>query len=129
MRTKPWCEIMEFLADVNVEKQIVQLLISFGFDVRWIPEYNCTLSDEELLKMAENENRILITNDKDFGELVFRQKRNSNGIILIRLKGQNANEKIELVKKLILNHQDKISRHFTTVSKNKIRFVPLEDEK
>lgn len=57
------------------------------------------------------------------------RKCNSNGIILIRIKGQNTNDKIELVEKLILNHKNKIRRHYTIVSKNKIRFVPLEDAK
>ena len=119
--------MIKFIADANVEKKIVDCLIKFGFDVKWIPDYNCEMDDEDLLTMANNEKRILITNDKDFGELVFLRKQNCAGIILIRVKGQDTKEKVELVEKLILNYKDKIPNHFSLITKTKIRFIPMED--
>jgi predicted nuclease of predicted toxin-antitoxin system len=53
---------------VNVEKAIVDFLRAEGYDVKWIADFDCTLRDENLLKLANKERRILITNDKDFGE-------------------------------------------------------------
>lgn len=91
-----------------------------------IPDYNCEMDDAALLTMANNEKRILITNDKDFGELVFLRKQNSVGIILIRVKGQDTKEKVELVEKLILNYKEKIPNHFSLITKTKFRFIPLE---
>ena len=55
--------MIKFLADANIEKRIVECLLSFGFDVKWIPDYNCEMDDADLLTMATNEKRILITND------------------------------------------------------------------
>ena len=101
--------------------------MKLGFDVKWIPDYNCAMDDADLLTMAKQENRILLTNDKDFGELVFLQKKLSLGIILLRVKGQSTKEKVELVEKLIFSHSDKIPNHFILITQTKFRFIPMED--
>ncbi|MFH2044615.1 MAG: DUF5615 family PIN-like protein [Pseudomonadota bacterium] len=119
--------MIKFVADANIERKIVDCLIKLGFDVKWIPDYNCEMSDTDLLTMATNENRILITNDKDFGEIVFLRKQNSAGIILIRVKGHKAEEKVKMLEKLMLNYKEKIPNHFSIITKTKFRFIPLED--
>ena len=118
--------MLKFLADVNVEKDIVELLRAFGFDVLWIPDYNCRMNDEELLNLANKEDRILVTNDKDFGEIIFLQKKVSAGIILIRVKGQNIGKKIRSLKKLLKYYVDRISGNFVVISDKRIRIRPLE---
>ena len=120
---------MKLLADVNVEKPIVDCLVGIDLDVLWIPDYNCMLSDEELLNMANSQDRVLITNDKDFGELVFRQNKITAGIVLIRMKGYNSEEKVVVIEKLFKNYPGKIYNHFVVVTKNKMRFIPLKDLK
>jgi predicted nuclease of predicted toxin-antitoxin system len=120
---------MKFIADVNVEKPVVDYLLESGHDVKWIPDYNCQMSDEELLNLAKNEKRILITNDKGFGELIFLQKKVVIGIILFRIKGHISQEKIRLMKLLLDKYQNKLLGHYVIVSKNKIRFIPLEETK
>lgn len=122
-------EEIRFLADVNVEKPIVDYLSGNGYDIKWIPDYNCEMLDERLLSLANAEKRILITNDKDFGELVFLQKRISAGIILIRVKGQKASDKVKLLKKLLQDYQNKLLNHFIVVTEKKIRIIPMEDIK
>jgi len=62
---------MKFLADENVEKQIVDWLRKNGFDVLFVTEFAKSATDDELLEKAKRDSRILLTNDKDFGELVF----------------------------------------------------------
>lgn len=120
---------MKFLADVNVEKPVIDYLLENGHDVKWIPDYNCKMSDDELLNLAKNEERILITNDKDFGELTFLQKKSSIGIILFRIKGHISQEKVRLMELLLKRYQDKLLHHYIVISKNKIRFIPLEEIK
>ena len=120
---------MKILADVNVEKSIVEYLVGINLDVLWIPDYNCMLSDEELLNMANSQDRVLITNDKDFGELVFRQKKLTAGIVLVRMKGYDAEKKVVVIEKLFRNYPGKIYNHFVVVTKNKLRFIPLKDLK
>ncbi len=115
---------MKFIADVNVEKSIVDELRNMSYDVMWIVELDPYLEDTEILKIAHRENRILVTNDKDFGEIVFRQKLLSSGILLLRVKGQRVKEKINLLHKILL-HPDKLKGYFVVVTENKIRFIRL----
>jgi predicted nuclease of predicted toxin-antitoxin system len=65
---------IKFLADVNVEKPLVDYLLKEGYDIKWIPDYDCEMLDEDLLQLANREKRIFVTNDKDFGDLIFLQK-------------------------------------------------------
>ena len=120
---------IKFVADVNVEKAIVDYLLNNGYDVKWIPDYNCKILDEDLLTLANKEERILITNDKDFGELTFLQKKLSTGIILLRVKKHTAQDKVRLIKKLLQNYSDKLLNYFVVITKTKIRFIPMEDIK
>jgi predicted nuclease of predicted toxin-antitoxin system len=119
--------LIKFLADVNIEKRIVDSLLNLGFDVKWIPDFNCEMDDADLLAMANQEHRILLANDKDFGDLIFFQKKLSFGVILFRVKGQDTQEKIELIEKLIANYRDRIANHFIQVTRTKFRFIPMED--
>lgn len=100
-----------------------------GYDVKWIPDYDCEIFDEKLLDMANAEKRILITNDKDFGEIVFLQRKLSTGIILFRVRGKKADDKVRLVKTLLQKYSNKLLKHFVVITKDKIRFASLEDIK
>lgn len=120
---------LKFIADVNLEKPIVEFISKEGYDIKWTPNFNPKITDEDLIKLARSEKRILLTNDKDFGELIFLQKKLSHGIILFRIKGQATQIKLDLIKKLITLYIDKLSGHFTVISRNKFRFVSMEDKK
>jgi len=117
---------IKFLADVNVEKAVVEYLLEKKYDTKWIPEYNCEMPDDELLHWANIENRVIITNDKDFGELIFLQKKISTGIILFRVREQRAENKVNLIKHLLENFSEKILNHFIVITGEKIRIIPLE---
>jgi predicted nuclease of predicted toxin-antitoxin system len=123
----PAIEDIKFIGDVNLEKPIVDYLVGNGYNVKWIPNLDCGMVDEKLLELANREKRILVTNDKDFGELTFRQKRVSAGIILFRVKGENARDKVRLFQKLLLNHRDRLRGYFTVVTRKKVRFISMEE--
>ena len=76
---------MRFIADEGVDAQIVAALRKEGHDVLYVIEFDAGASDPDILCNANEEDRILITRDKDFGELVFRLKKVHSGIILNRL--------------------------------------------
>jgi predicted nuclease of predicted toxin-antitoxin system len=82
--------------------------------------------DEDLLRMANFEERIFITNDKDFGELIFLQRKLSTGVILFRVKGQRTRDKVKLIRKLLERYGTKLLCHFVVATKNKFRFIPME---
>ena len=118
---------IKFLADVNVEKPLVDYLSKQGYDIKWVPDYNCEMPDEGLLQLANEEKRIFITNDKDFGDLIFLQKKLSVGTILFPVKGQKTEEKIKLMKKILMGYRDKLLNHYIVITKAKIRIIPLGD--
>src|SRR3989304_10074734 len=122
-------ENIKFIADVNIEKPIVDYLLENGYNVKWVADYDCKMNDEGLIKIANTEKRIIITNDKDFGELIFLQKKVSIGVILLRVKGQISQDKIKLIGKLLRDYSNKLLNHFVVITKKRIRFVPLENIK
>ncbi len=119
-------EKIKFLANVNVEKPLIDFLNEKGFDIKWVTNIDKRMPDDRVCELANSEQRIIITNDKDFGEIVFYQKKIAYGIILLRVKGQKSAEKIVVLDKLLENYQDKIANHFVVITKTKFRFIPLE---
>jgi predicted nuclease of predicted toxin-antitoxin system len=117
---------IKFLANVNVEKPIVDFLTKKGFDIKWITNIDKRISDVQVCEIANNEKRIVVTNDKDFGEIAFFQRKISFGVILLRIKGQDPSEKIALLSKLLDKYHEKIPNHFVVVTREKFRFIPLE---
>jgi predicted nuclease of predicted toxin-antitoxin system len=63
----------------------------------------------------------LITQDKDFGELVFRLKNAHFGVILIRLTGYNSNVKADIVVKVLLEHKNELYNAFTVIQPTLVR--------
>lgn len=120
---------MKFLADVNIEKEVVDYLAGQGYDIKWVPDYDCEMLDEDFLRMANIEERILITNDKDFGELIFLQRKLSTSVILFRVKGQQTRDKVKLMRKLLGKYGSKLLHHFVVATKHKFRFIPMEGVK
>lgn len=73
---------MKFVADEGIDAIIVDLLRKNDHDVIYIAEYKSGIIDEEVLEITNSQNRILMTRDKDFGELVYRDRMVHSGIIL-----------------------------------------------
>ena len=116
---------MKFVADENVDKPIVDALRTNNYEVYFILEENRGISDQEVLKIAHAKNSILLTADKDFGELVFRQKQNHHGIILYRLAGLSNEKKIDIVLKVLIRYYHEFENHFSVISKTHIRIIKL----
>lgn len=112
---------MKFLADEGVDKPIVIALREAGFDVDYILESHQGADDELILQIANLQERILLTQDKDFGELVFRLKQSHTGIVLIRLEGYAPAIKAQIVKDVLFAHQNELTSAFTVIQPNAIR--------
>jgi len=112
---------MKFLADENIEKSLVEWLRSQGSDVYYVPEESPSIKDSKIIKIARKESRVLITNDKDFGELVFRQKKLTHGIVLIRATDESSENKLELLKNVLDKVGDKVKNKFVVVNESGIR--------
>lgn len=116
---------MKFLADECCNAGLVASLRNYGHDVFYIKEENPGSNDDEVLSIAYNEDRILITEDTDFGELVYRLKKPSKGIILIRIDIKDRHIKWERLRKLIDNYPDRLKGRFIVIDTQKFRFRPI----
>jgi predicted nuclease of predicted toxin-antitoxin system len=112
---------MNFLADESVDFPIIQHLRQRGFDVLAVSEEFPSKDDEYVLAKADQTDRLLITSDKDFGELVYRLKKVSAGVILLRVEELYPNEKAELLLKVIEERQAELLKSFTVIKKEMVR--------
>ncbi len=112
---------MKFIADECVDLQIIEHLIKIGYEVLYVPEIEPGISDKKVLDIANKESAILITSDKDFGELVFRQKRITSGVILVRLAGLQPDVKASITANAIKQHQKEIKNNFMVITAETIR--------
>ena len=88
---------MKIVADESVDKQIVDRLRSEGHAVLFVAELDPGIDDEAVLQRSRESSAVLLTADKVFGELVFRQRLLHAGVLLIRLAGLRPETKAELV--------------------------------
>jgi predicted nuclease of predicted toxin-antitoxin system len=112
---------VKLIADENIEREFIEALRQENFEVLSIWEIKAGIGDDEVLRIAEEENAILLTNDKDFGELVFRRKLVSRGVLLLRLSDLPVAEKIEITVKAIRENESELENAFTVISKNSVR--------
>ena len=116
---------MRFLADENFPADIVWALRTAGNDVVWIHEIAPGDSDQNVLAYAQADGRVLLTFDKDFGELAYRaQLRATCGVVLFRLGGLPLAERERLILACIATRYD-WSGHFSVVTKSRIHIVAL----
>lgn len=78
---------MKFFADESVDRHIVERLRREGHRVWYVAEMDPGIPDDVVLALANQETALLLTADKDFGEIVFRQRLHTHGVVLIRLAG------------------------------------------
>lgn len=117
---------MRFLANENFPLDAVEALRQNGPDVAWIRVESPGISDPEVLSRAQAENRILLTFDKEFGELAFRSNLPASvSIILFRIKAPSGSVVAEKVAKVI-SLRDDWHGHFTVVEEDKIRMRDLK---
>lgn len=114
------------LADESVDLAIVEALRAAGHDVTYVAEVLPGAPDGEVLAIAARQRRLLVTADKDFGELVFRRRQISAGVLLLRLAGATISEKQDIVTTCVGRHGSELSNRFSvqTVSTLRIRHSP-----
>ena len=112
---------MRFLVDECTGPAVARWLREQGHDVVSVYEQARASSDDVVIQMANDEARILITNDKDFGEKVFRSKRSHCGVVLLRLNDERPSSKIQVISRLLGLYADKLQGSFIVVSERRIK--------
>ncbi|MEO7658946.1 MAG: DUF5615 family PIN-like protein [Pyrinomonadaceae bacterium] len=113
---------MNLLADESVDRQIVARLRQDGHEVLYIADVEPSISDDVVFDRANEKTALLLTVDKDFGEIVFRENRLvSDGIVLIRLAGLSQDKKAEIVSNALQKYGPELANHFSVISPGKLR--------
>src|SRR2546421_1037738 len=112
---------MKFLLDESVEYRLLSYLHQGGHDVTTIDyDYPAGLQDQVVLALAMHEQRILLTNDKDFGELIFRQQLPHCGILFFRLKGASIQTKLRRLGEVLEKYADQF-QHFLVITPQRVK--------
>jgi predicted nuclease of predicted toxin-antitoxin system len=112
---------VRLLADEGVDAAIIARLRRGGHDVTYVAELDPGISDDAVLDLATAERRVLLTTDKDFGELVFRLRRVPPGVVLLRLAGLASRLRADLVSQAIEEHGGEMGGVFTVITPGAVR--------
>ncbi len=112
---------MNLLADEGVDRPIVERLRQDGHSVLYIAEMSPGIDDDVILAQANANNALLLTLDKDFGELVFRQGLIHAGVVLIRLSGLYPATKAQIVATVLRDHDTELLDAFSVIAPGSVR--------
>jgi len=121
---------MKLLVDENAPRTIIEALRNYGYDLLWIREYRRGIADEEIVRLSVSENRIILTFDKDFGELIYRKTKssvseanrvrmNTPGVILARIPNNQICK--ERILEFLKEQGNKLRGYFTVLTENRTR--------
>lgn len=115
---------MNLLADEGVDKPMVEQLRQDGHDVLYVAEMEPSIPDEVVLQRANEHQAMLVTQDKDYGELVYRRGLIHLGVILVRLEGLLPETKARIVSKVIAQRGLEMPHAFSVISPGMVRIRP-----
>ena len=114
---------MRFLVDECTGPTVAKWLKSKGHDVFSVYDKSRGSDDETILKIAYKEKYVLITNDNDFGDLIFRHKKPHKGVILLRLDDNRPDNKIAVLDKLLKSYSKQLNNNFIVATEKKVRII------
>jgi predicted nuclease of predicted toxin-antitoxin system len=115
---------VKLLVDECCDPRLVAALRQAGHDVRYVLESDAGASDEHLAALSIEQDRILITEDKDFGELIVRHGKPLPGVILIRIVPENRRLKPARVLALLARQGKRLSGNYAVVDETSVRLRP-----
>jgi predicted nuclease of predicted toxin-antitoxin system len=112
---------MKFLVDECVGTAVVGCLRDQGHDVVAVAEAMPQADDEQILERAVFEARILVTNDKDFGEMIGRSGRAHRGVVLLRLRDERSENKVRITKIVLARMGERLQNRYVVATEAGIR--------
>jgi predicted nuclease of predicted toxin-antitoxin system len=112
---------MRIVADENLAYRMIKALRNEGFEVLSIEEDSPSIPDNNVLSVAVKEDALLITEDKDFGDLVMLHQLPHRGILLLRLAGMDTDEKVVRTLDVIRTYGEDLKDSFTVVDTRRVR--------
>jgi predicted nuclease of predicted toxin-antitoxin system len=114
---------VRFLVDESAGPGLAASLRDQGHEVLSIYDDERGLQDDQVIQRAYEGNWVLITSDKDFGELVYRERRPHKGVVLLRLENQRREYRVQAVRRLLERYGDRVPGNFVVVTEQKVRFA------
>lgn len=118
-------ETLSLLADENIDQRLVSSLRLAGIFVYSVAESSPGITDEEVMRLSENLSAMILTDDKDFGEIVFRKQRSCRGIVLLRLTGVDYSRKADHVIQVIDRYGSEMIGKFVVITAERVRIRKL----
>jgi predicted nuclease of predicted toxin-antitoxin system len=115
---------MLFLADESCDFSVVSALRDAGHDVVAVAEVSPRAADEDVLDLARREQRILLTEDKDFGRLVYADSQSMSGVILIRYPAGARSQLPSDVVQLVSDRGNDLEGRFVVMKPGAVRLGP-----
>ena len=113
---------MKFLANENIPFSSVKTISDAGFDIIAVGSDFPGILDEEVIEISKNEERTIITFDRDYGELIFKKGyKTKAGVIYLRWANFHPNEPGEYLVQLFNLQKIIFEEHFTVIGENSIR--------
>jgi predicted nuclease of predicted toxin-antitoxin system len=116
---------MRFLVDECTGLAVAHWLRAQKHEVFSVYEEARGMEDDEVITKAFAENWILITNDKDFGEKIYRERRPHKGVVLLRLEDERAVNKIAILQRLLEGYAEWLTDQFVVVTERQVRFARM----
>jgi predicted nuclease of predicted toxin-antitoxin system len=114
---------MRFLVDECIGPAVARWLREQKHEVFSVYEEARGMDDDDIIQKAFDEDWILITNDKDFGEKVYRERRPHRGVVFLRLEDERAANKIDIIRRLLAGHANRLANHFVVATERQVRFA------
>ena len=114
---------MRFLVDESTGPAVARWLQGQGHTIYSVYDEARSIDDDTVIHKAFVEDWILITNDKDFGEKVYRERRPHKGVVLLRLDDERAASKIDTLQRLLERYSDRLAGNFVVVTESRVRFA------
>ena len=116
---------MKFLIDESAGRSIVRYLRSLGHNVISVQEERSGIEDTAVCDWANQEQRVIITNDKGFGKLIFQEQLPNRGVVLLRLTDERAVNRVQVISDLLATYENRLKDHFVVASETGVRIQPL----
>lgn len=117
--------VLRWLVDECIEARVVERLRRDGHDVSYVAEAVAGVTDLEVIELAAAEHRLLLTGDKDFGDLIFRGARAVPGLVLMRLPSEQHALREKRLVATVQAFGDRLYGHYTVVEEKRSRLRPL----
>lgn len=114
---------MRFLVDECTGPVVARWRREQSYEVFSVYEEARGIDDDQIIQKAFTENWVLITNDKDFGEKIYRERHSHRGVILLRLTDDRAGQKVEAIRRLLQGYASQLADRYVVVTETKVRFA------